>query len=63
MISTPCIKICAIDQVSRLCAGCGRSLEEIARWGAMTEAQRQDVMRVLPERLRAAGLNPLPATP
>jgi hypothetical protein len=58
LISTPCIKICAIDQASSLCAGCGRSLEEIARWGGMTEKQRQDVMRALPERMRAAGLKP-----
>jgi predicted Fe-S protein YdhL (DUF1289 family) len=62
VISTPCIKICAIDQASLLCAGCGRSLEEIARWGAMTELQRRDVMRVLAERMRVAGLKPQQAT-
>jgi predicted Fe-S protein YdhL (DUF1289 family) len=58
MISSPCNKICTIDQASRICAGCGRSLEEIARWGGMTEAQRQETMRVLPERMREAGLKP-----
>jgi predicted Fe-S protein YdhL (DUF1289 family) len=64
VISSPCIKICAIDQASRLCAGCGRSLEEIARWGGMTETQRWEIMRALPQRMRAAGLEPVqPATP
>jgi hypothetical protein len=58
MISSPCTKICTIDQASRLCMGCGRSLDEIARWGGMSEAQRLDIMRGLPDRMRAAGLKP-----
>jgi predicted Fe-S protein YdhL (DUF1289 family) len=63
LISTPCIKICTIDQATLLCAGCGRSLEEIARWGGMTEPQRLEIMRLLPERLREAGLKPVQPTP
>ncbi|HEY5336757.1 MAG TPA: DUF1289 domain-containing protein [Rhizomicrobium sp.] len=58
MISSPCIKICVIDPASRLCSGCGRSLDEIARWGGLSEAQRLETMRALPERMRAAGLKP-----
>jgi uncharacterized protein len=58
MISSPCIKICAMDAGSRLCMGCGRSLDEIARWGGMSEAERLNIMRVLRERMRAAGLKP-----
>ena len=49
--STPCIKICVIDPVSKLCEGCGRTLQEIAQWGAMSEAQRLAVMARLPKRL------------
>jgi uncharacterized protein len=63
MISSPCIKICAIDRASRLCAGCGRSLDEIARWGTLPEVQRLEIMRALPERMRAAGLKPQETTP
>jgi predicted Fe-S protein YdhL (DUF1289 family) len=59
MISTPCIKVCEIDPSSRLCRGCGRSLDEIARWGSMREAERLAVIAVLPDRLRTAGL-PVP---
>jgi hypothetical protein len=58
MISSPCTKVCTIDQASRLCMGCGRSLEEIARWGSMSEAERLETMRSLPERMRATGLKP-----
>jgi predicted Fe-S protein YdhL (DUF1289 family) len=56
MISTPCIKICTIDAVSRLCAGCGRTLDEIASWGAMSESERLALMRTLPDRLAKAGV-------
>jgi hypothetical protein len=58
LISSPCIKICAIDHTSRLCSGCGRSLDEIARWGGMSETQRLEIMRALSERMSAAGLKP-----
>lgn len=50
-VSTPCVKICVIDAASKLCEGCGRTLAEIARWGAMSEAERQAIMAELPQRL------------
>jgi predicted Fe-S protein YdhL (DUF1289 family) len=46
--STPCIGICVMD--SGLCIGCGRTLDEIARWGALSEAERHAIMAVLPGR-------------
>lgn len=49
--SSPCVKICVIDPISRLCEGCGRTLGEIAQWAAMSEAQRLAVMALLPERM------------
>ena len=51
MIETPCIKVCTLDSKTLLCTGCGRSLEEIARWGSMSEAERQAIMRTLAARL------------
>jgi len=39
-----------IDANTGLCAGCGRSLDEIARWAAMTNGERQRIMRELPLR-------------
>jgi predicted Fe-S protein YdhL (DUF1289 family) len=48
---TPCIKVCVIDAATGLCAGCGRSLAEIAGWTAMTDPERQRIMRDLPARL------------
>jgi predicted Fe-S protein YdhL (DUF1289 family) len=60
-IQTPCNKVCTIDPASRLCAGCGRSLDEIARWTALTDAERARVMAELPQRLetsRARAIQP-----
>jgi predicted Fe-S protein YdhL (DUF1289 family) len=52
MTDTPCIKVCAIDAGTGLCAGCGRTIEEIARWAAMTDAERKGIMGELPQRHR-----------
>lgn len=50
-METPCVNICLLDDRSGLCIGCGRSIQEIARWVEMTPEQRRAVMAVLPERL------------
>jgi predicted Fe-S protein YdhL (DUF1289 family) len=44
--------VCAIDERTGLCAGCGRSLDEIARWAGMTDEERQRIMVLLSDRLR-----------
>ncbi len=52
-ISSPCVKLCVVDPVSALCVGCGRTLDEIAAWGAMSEAERIAVTTTLEGRLVA----------
>ena len=54
MIETPCVKICTLDARSGMCLGCGRSIDEIARWTAMSAAERARVMSELPARLAAS---------
>ena len=51
MITSPCIKVCVLDEAGRLCAGCGRTLDEIAGWMQRSEAERLGIMAALPERL------------
>ena len=53
-ISSPCIKVCAVSGQTGQCIGCGRTLQEIARWGAMDEAERKAIMAALPARLASA---------
>ena len=57
--SSPCIGLCAIDDGTGLCLGCGRTLDEIMTWGAMSEAQRLAVMEGLADRVTGtAGPDP-----
>jgi len=51
-IQSPCNKICTIDAASRLCVGCGRTLDEIARWTALSDGERARIMAELPRRLQ-----------
>jgi predicted Fe-S protein YdhL (DUF1289 family) len=50
-IETPCVKICTLDARAGLCLGCGRTVDEIARWSGMNASERARVMIVLPDRL------------
>jgi len=47
-----------MDPERALCLGCGRTLDEIARWSAMSEAEREAVLRQLPRRQVAAPARP-----
>lgn len=51
-MKSPCVKICLIDEPTRQCLGCGRSLREIGGWSRMTDAERDAILKVLPQRLR-----------
>jgi uncharacterized protein len=50
MIS-PCISNCQMNPLTRLCNGCGRTLDEIAAWTKMTDQERQIIMEQLKQRL------------
>jgi predicted Fe-S protein YdhL (DUF1289 family) len=52
-MDTPCTKICTLDPAAGLCIGCGRTLDEIARWTTMSDAERRRVIAELAERLAA----------
>ena len=53
MIESPCVKICTLDARSGLCLGCGRTIDEIARWASMSDEERRRIMAELPARLTA----------
>lgn len=50
-ISSPCIKVCAVDAKSGWCIGCGRTIKEITSWVKIGEDGRDAVMTELPERM------------
>jgi hypothetical protein len=45
------MNVCVLD-AGRCCTGCGRTLDEIARWGRMSAAEQWAVIARL-DRLRA----------
>jgi predicted Fe-S protein YdhL (DUF1289 family) len=49
---SPCRKICVYDSFRNLCAGCGRTLEEIENWLDMSEEEQRAIMAALPERIK-----------
>jgi predicted Fe-S protein YdhL (DUF1289 family) len=51
-IESPCTQICVVHPVRKLCIGCGRTLDEIARWIDFDTAERARIMAQLPARLR-----------
>ena len=42
-VPSPCRNICTLDPAGRLCLGCRRTLDEIARWSSMSDAERAAV--------------------
>ena len=49
-MKSPCTQVCVMDAEQRYCLGCRRTLDEIARWGQMTEAEQAAVLAQLPAR-------------
>jgi predicted Fe-S protein YdhL (DUF1289 family) len=56
-IASPCNSVCRIDPRSGLCEGCYRTLDEIARWSAIDEAQKLALRDQLRLRRRAQRLS------
>ena len=49
-VASPCNSVCTIDRSSGLCAGCFRTLDEIAGWSAMDDDEKRAVIASLPAR-------------
>jgi uncharacterized protein len=44
IVASPCTSVCTIDVETRLCAGCYRTIDEIAGWINLSAAQRRVVI-------------------
>lgn len=49
-IASPCTSVCTIDPATGWCAGCMRTIDEIAAWGSLDDRARRAVWKLLPER-------------
>ncbi len=54
-IPSPCVGVCRLDSATGLCAGCMRTLDEIAAWPAASSAERLAIVQRLRARRRAVG--------
>ena len=59
-VPSPCISVCRMEEATGLCAGCLRTLDEIAMWSVLTDDERRAVWADL--AARAAHLRALAAS-
>jgi len=49
-VASPCISVCEMDGATGFCRGCLRTLDEIAVWSVLDDAERRAVWKALAER-------------
>jgi predicted Fe-S protein YdhL (DUF1289 family) len=49
---SPCVSVCEMDEASASCKGCFRTLDEIAVWSILDDAEKLAVWRVIESRQR-----------
>ena len=49
-VASPCISVCVMDAPSGWCSGCLRTLDEIAAWSGLAEAEKRQVLQSLSGR-------------
>lgn len=59
-IKTPCVSVCVMDPATGWCEGCFRTLAEIGAWARYSDVERDEALRRLPARRRAAGASATP---
>ena len=42
-VTSPCVRDCCLDEADE-CMGCGRKLEEILRWHAASDEEREAIL-------------------
>ncbi|MBK8073099.1 MAG: DUF1289 domain-containing protein [Ramlibacter sp.] len=51
-VPSPCLSVCRMSPTSELCAGCFRTLEEIAAWSRLADADKRVVWSRIEQRIR-----------
>ncbi len=49
-VKSPCTGVCTVHHEARICIGCLRTVEDIARWKFYSDAEREAVIAALPAR-------------
>jgi uncharacterized protein len=49
-IPSPCISLCQIDDISKLCIGCWRTIDEIIAWSSNDDDAKKAVWLLIEKR-------------
>jgi predicted Fe-S protein YdhL (DUF1289 family) len=49
-IESPCIGVCQLEEDKEVCAGCHRTLAEIAAWPRLTDEEKRYVLQAIRDR-------------
>jgi predicted Fe-S protein YdhL (DUF1289 family) len=50
-VPSPCISVCTMNPDTGLCNGCYRTLDEIAAWSGLSDADKRVLWQILLERV------------
>ncbi len=59
MSLSPCVGLCRLD-AQKVCAGCHRTLDEISRWGLLTDDEQRKILHLIAWR-QSVGCPPAPS--
>ncbi len=48
-VDSPCVKNCCLDKKD-VCIGCGRTVEEITRWGEAGDEEKRKILAAVEKR-------------
>ena len=51
---SPCINLCRMDDADLFCLGCFRTLDEIASWSGLSDAEKEPIWLALERRRQDA---------
>jgi len=49
-VASPCVNVCQMDEMTGLCRGCFRTLEEIAGWSRFGDDGKLDILSAVNRR-------------
>lgn len=49
-IPSPCTSVCQMDDLTQLCIGCHRTIDEIRDWVIMTKEEKQELLESIDQR-------------
>ena len=52
-IPSPCVSLCQMDDVSKLCKGCWRTIDEIITWSSRDDEVKKAVWLLIEQRKEA----------